>query len=81
MAWIKTIAVEDAEGALKRQYEVARKRAGKVYTIVQLSSLRPDIVERSMDFYVTLMHSPGQLSRAQREMLAVVVSRANQCFY
>jgi AhpD family alkylhydroperoxidase len=27
------------------------------------------------------MHGPSPLSRAQREMLAVVVSRANDCHY
>lgn len=81
MAWIETISEENAEGALQRQYQAALKRAGKVYNIVKLSSLRPEIVQSSMDFYITLMHRPGELSRAQREMLAVVVSAANDCFY
>lgn len=81
MAWIETISEENAEGALQRQYQAALKRAGKVYNIVKLSSLKPEIVQSSMDFYVTLMQRPGELSRAQREMLAVVVSAANDCFY
>lgn len=81
MAWIKTIREEDAEGPLKAQYEAAVARAGKVYNIIKLSSLRPDIVHSSMAFYVSLMHRPGRLSRAQREILAVVVSSTNRCFY
>lgn len=81
MAWIETIKEENAKGALKRHYEAARKRAGKVFNIVKLSSLVPPILESSMQFYETLMHMPGKLSRAQREMLAVVVSTSNHCFY
>lgn len=81
MAWIETVKEENAEGTLKRHYEAALKRAGKVFNIVRLSSLRPRILESSMNFYLTLMHFPGQLSRQQREMLAVVVSVNNDCFY
>lgn len=34
---------------------------------------------RSTALYGTLMHGGSPLTRAQREMLAVVVSRANDC--
>lgn len=81
MAWIKTVDKENARGALKREYDAALKRAGKIYNIVAISSLKPDLIRRSMSFYVALMHAPGQLSRAQREMIAVAVSSANNCFY
>ncbi|MDA2928520.1 carboxymuconolactone decarboxylase family protein [Acidobacteria bacterium AH-259-O06] len=81
MAWIETVDPEKAQGALKREYEAAIARAGKVYNIVKLSSLRPDILRSWVDFYVLLMHREGQLSRRQREMIAVVVSAANDCSY
>lgn len=81
MAWIRTIEEKDAEGDLARQYASARKRAGKIYNIVKLSSLRPEILGTSIGLYLRIMHGPGKLSRAQREMIAVVVSRANGCFY
>jgi len=34
-----------------------------------------------MAFYRTLMFGPSGLSRAMRELIAVVVSRANRCEY
>ena len=81
MAWIETVSEKDAKGALKRHYDNAAKRAGKVFNIVKISSLKPQILQSSINFYLTLMHSPGRLSRAQREMIAVVVSATNNCFY
>lgn len=81
MAWITIISEKEASGRLKRHYEAALKRAGKVYNVVKLSSLRPEILQSSIDFYINLMHAPGKLTRAQREMLAVVTSQSNDCFY
>ncbi len=81
MAWIETIGETEAQGKLRREYETSLSRAGKVYNIVKISSLRPEFIQRSMSFYVTLMHEVGHLTRAQREMIAVVVSRTNDCFY
>ena len=81
MAWIETVDPEKAQGDLKREYKAAIARAGKVYNIVKLSSLRPDILRSWVDLYVLLMHRERQLSRRQREMIAVVVSAANNCSY
>ncbi len=79
--WIKTIADGDAKGELLKHYDAAIARAGKVYGIVRVMSLRPDHIRDSMGFYRTLMFAPSDLSRAEREMIAVVVSRANRCHY
>ncbi len=81
MAWIKTIPIEAASGSLKRQYDAAIERAGKVWNIVSSMSLKPELLRTSIQLYKTLMHGPCGLSRAQREMIAVVVSRANDCYY
>ncbi len=81
MPFIKTIDVKEATGLLKEQYDQAQKRAGKVFNVVKLSSLDPKIVKTSMDFYVTLIHRPSSLERATKEMIAVVVSQINHCFY
>ena len=82
MAWIKTIAPKDATGLLGRVYESATRRAGKVFNILRLQSLRPEVLSSSTRLYSELMHaSRGGLTRAQREMIATVVSRANDCHY
>ena len=81
MAWIRTIDEASAEGDLKRQYEAAVRRAGKVYHIVKLGSLNPEVNRTFMDLYVKIMHGPSDLSRREREMIATVVSWANHCHY
>ena len=81
MPRIRTVPVGEAEGALKKLYDDAIARAGRVYHIVALGSLRPDLLRQFMGFYVTLMRGPGTLTRAQREAIAVVTSKANACHY
>ncbi len=81
MAYIRTIAPEEATGSLKQQYDVAVKRAGRVFNIVRISSLNPRAMEASLRLYQTLMLGPGPLPRATREMIATVTSRALNCFY
>ncbi len=44
-------------------------------------SLNPRILRDSIQFYISAMMGESPLSRAQREMLAVVVSVENRCFY
>jgi len=81
MAWIKTIGSEDAGGELKNEYMRAVARAGKVFNILTLQSLNPETLHASVGLYLATMHAPSGLSRAERELMAVVVSRANNCFY
>ncbi|TAM83100.1 MAG: peroxidase [Acidobacteria bacterium] len=81
MPWIKTIEPEDATGELRREYSRAVKRAGKVFNILKIQSLNPETLHASMGLYLATMHAPSGLSRVERELLAVVVSRANHCVY
>ena len=82
MAWIQTVDQGEAEGLLARLYAAAIKRAGKIFNILRIQSLRPKVVRASTQLYLEVMHSAESgLSRAQREMIATVVSRCNRCFY
>ena len=82
MAWIRTTAPEEATGLLERLYKQALERAGKVFHVIRIQSPRPHTLQASTRLYVEVMHSPrSPLSRAQREMIATAVSRANDCFY
>jgi alkylhydroperoxidase family enzyme len=81
MAYIDTVPEEGASGDLARQYQAARRRAGRIYHIVQLSSLDPKLNRIFLDLYLHLMHGPSDLTRRARELLATVVSRANRCHY
>ena len=81
MAHLRLIDVEEATGLLKDEYEAAVGRAGKVFNIVKSMSLRPGVLKRSMELYKEIMFGPSGLSRQERELLAVVVSRQNDCHY
>lgn len=81
MAWIRTISEEEASGDLARQYEAARRRAGKVFEVVKIHSLRPEILRTFMELYIKLMHGESGLSRMEKEAVATVVSRVNHCHY
>ena len=82
MPWIRTVAPSEAAGLLRTIYDAAVARAGKVYNIISLQSLRPRVLQVSTQLYLELMHSAeGALDRARRELIAVTVSRVNGCHY
>ena len=81
MAWIRTVDPDDAEGPLKDLYQRAFKRAGRLWNILRLQSGNAEVLQASTDLYLAIMYGRSPLSRGQREMLAVVVSRTNGCHY
>jgi len=81
MPHIRLIEPEDASGLLKEEYDAAVGRAGKVFNVVKAMSLRPGVLKRSMELYKGIMFGSSGLSRIERELLATVVSRANDCHY
>lgn len=82
MAWIQTVDEADAIGIVKEEYDAAIERAGHLYNIVKLLSVRPKSMRAFVELYKVVMHDPeSPLSPAQREMIATVVSKANQCHY
>lgn len=81
MSHLRLIDVSEATGVLKAEYDAAVARAGKVFNIVRSMSLRPAVLSRSMELYRAIMFEPSGLSRQERELLATVVSRVNECFY
>ncbi|MTI87876.1 MAG: peroxidase-related enzyme [Balneolaceae bacterium] len=81
MAFIDIIEPEEATGKLNEIYEELTKSRGKLATVHKLQSLNPDTIVAHMDLYMSIMFSKSPLKRAQREMIAVVVSAANNCDY
>ena len=81
MAWIQTIAPSEAEGPLSEEYAAAKQRAGRVYKIVESMSLSPAVLSASMKLFGEIAHSLHGLTRSNRELVAVVVSVANECHY
>ena len=81
MAYLKLVDEDEASGLLKTEYDAAVARAGKVFNIVKAMSLRPEVLRESMRMYRAVMFGRSALSRQERELLATVVSRENDCHY
>ena len=81
MAYIDLVKPEDAAGLVQVEYEKGIRRSGRVYNILKIMSRSPQALQASMRMYLASMFGESELSRAQREMLAAVVSWTNDCFY
>lgn len=82
MAWIQTVDETDATGIVREEYNAAIERAGELFNIVKLFSIRPNSMRAFVELYKVVMHDTNSaLSRAQREMIATVVSKVNKCNY
>ncbi len=57
------------------------ERLGFVPNVLRVYALRPRHLELWNAFYEELMRGESALSKAQREMIAVVVSATNRCHY
>jgi len=79
--WIESVAPADATGELKGLYERISGVRGGVAQIHQAQSLNPKVLATHFELYKAVMFQPSPLSRADREALAVAVSRANSCEY
>jgi len=82
MAWIRTVPETETEGRIGKTYQAAIARAGRVFGIIKLMSIQPEVLDSSMAFYAsvtTTRRSP--LPRWFRELIAIKVSAANDCFY
>jgi len=80
MPWIEWVDEDHASGPLHELYQTVRSRHG-VDHILKIHSLNPQSLKHHFDMYAHLMRGRSNLSRAEREMIAVVVSTVNQCFY
>ena len=81
MSLIETIEYQEAEGRLKQIYDDIISKRGKIAEVHKIQSLNPESIVNHMDLYLTIMFGQSPLKRVEREMIAVVVSKANNCNY
>ena len=81
MSYIKMIDEEKAMGKLKEVYESIAGSGKKIAHVLKVQSLNPEAMKAHYQFYRSIMFGKSDLSRAQREMIATVVSAKNGCFY
>jgi len=63
MAHIELVKQEEATGLLRRIYDSAKNRAGKVFNIVRTMSPNPPVLEASLNLYMKIMKGPSGLTR------------------
>jgi uncharacterized peroxidase-related enzyme len=81
MSLINVIQPEEAKGELKQVYDDLLKSRGAIAEVHKIQSLNPRSIVNHMDLYMTLMYGKSPIKRVVREMMAVVVSKANNCEY
>ena len=81
MAFIKLFKFEESSGLLKKEYEKGLRRAGRIWNVLTIQSQTPEILRDSMRLYNSTMYGSVDISRFDRELLAVVTSIANECEY
>ncbi len=81
MPYIDEVEPAGADPIAQREYEKAMRRAGRIWNIVSIMSPNGEVMRDSMRLYGSAMFGGSPLSRAQREMIAVVTSQLNECEY
>lgn len=81
MPYVKTIPYEEATGELKEAYDEMLKSRDNILNIQAVSGLRPHIMKTLREHVASVMYAESGVSRAEREMVASVVSATNKCQY
>lgn len=81
MARIQVVEYAQSEGRLREIYDQIIKSRGKLAEVHKIQSLNPDTIQSHMALYLDIMFSASPLNRATRELIAVIVSRTNNCEY
>ena len=81
MSWIEMIDRDKAGGRLARIYSSLADPDEDIARILKVHSLKPDILRSHLSLYREIMFADSNLSRAEREMVAVKVSAINGCHY
>jgi uncharacterized peroxidase-related enzyme len=81
---VSALGVPDPAGLdedLQKIWARCVEKLGFVPNVYSAYSLRPQRLRNFMATYNEIMLSPSGLSKLEREMVAVVVSSANRCYY
>lgn len=82
--YISALGVPDAatlDDDLQQVFQKCVEKLGFIPNVLAAYSLRPNKLRNFMAMYNELMLAPSGLSKLEREMVAVVVSSANHCYY
>ena len=66
---------------MTRYIEVCKEKLGMVPNVILANASDKERLRNFVNFYNRLMIKDGYLTKLEREMIAVVVSSCNKCFY
>lgn len=79
--FVRPVPVDEAEEPLAEIYRKIGSARGGVANILTSTGLNPGALEAHFELYRAVMFGPSPLSRAERELVAIAVSRFNDCHY
>lgn len=81
MSWLRVPDEDSLPEEVRALHDPPREKLGFVPNVLRNFALRPAHLLRWNEHYEELMKGDSGLSKAEREMIAVVVSVANRCRY
>jgi len=81
IAWLAVPSDDEVPGEVKELWAKPLERLGFVPNVLRIFALRPRHLTAWWRYYDDLMRGDSGLTKAQREMIAVVVSVQNRCHY
>ena len=81
IAWLHVPGEDAVPAEVKELWAKPLEKLGFVPNVLRVFALRPGHLLRWWDYYDELMRGESGLTKAQREMIAVVVSATNRCHY
>lgn len=81
LSWLRVPTDDEIGPEVKRIWVTPLEKLGFVPNVLRIFALRPGHLVRWWEHYDDLLRGESGLTKAQREMIAVVVSTANRCHY
>ena len=66
---------------IRERIEAVQEKSGFIPNVFLVLAHRPDEFRAFFAYHDALMDKPGNLTKAEREMIVVATSNANQCQY
>ncbi len=79
ISWFPIPTEEELDPRVQELISRQREKLGAPSNVVRVHSWRPELMLRWLELYDHITRGPSGLSRAEREMIAVVVSSENGC--
>ena len=81
IAWLPVPDESELPEEVQSLFAKAREKVGFVPNVFRVFAFRPEHLVKWRSFYDELLRGESGLTPAQREMIAVVVSTQNRCYY